>query len=93
MDETNWDEIRKGALSNAKGPPTWPKNVRSISVGGISLLGVDEKHRLYWDGQQIEVRRALTFWQSLGAVLVVIATVIGAVAMSVSAYVAWFSWH
>jgi len=70
--------------------PEWPEGVRQISIEGLGLLGIDDDHQLYWDGQRVEVRRRLTlsFWQKFGAVIVVIATVFGGIGSFAEGYVA-----
>jgi hypothetical protein len=52
----------------------WPPGVRPVTLESFDLLGVDKDNRLYWDGKPVEVRRRfdLTFWQKLGAVIIVI---------------------
>ena len=61
--------------------PGWPENVRSLGTGGVMFLGIDEKNRLYWDGQPLEIRQRLKFsrLQIAGAVIVGLATLIGGV--------------
>ena len=74
-DEIEWAKIRKHARAPGPVPDHWPKGVWEISQKGLSLLGLDEKHRLYWDGEEIVVSRKLelTPWQRrlAGAVAVV----------------------
>lgn len=89
MTELDWEHIRRIAIANGNTPDDWPKHVRPISIEGLGLLGIDAQHRLYWDGRPVELRRALTFWQSLGAVAVVISAIVGALASAIQAYVAW----
>lgn len=74
----DWDAMRRSAGAGIAAPD-WPAHVRQISLEGLGLLGIDGEQRLYWDGKRIEVRQRLTlsWWQKLGAVLVVVATVTG----------------
>lgn len=90
MEQLDWDHIRRIAIAKGNTPADWPSHVRPISIEGLGLLGIDAQHRLYWDGKAVEVRRALTFWQSAGAVAVVLAAIVGALASAVQAYVALF---
>ena len=59
------------------GKPWWPAGIRSISLEGLDLLGVDDEGAVYWNGNPLKVakRLDLTFWQALGAVLVTASTV------------------
>ncbi|TIQ99501.1 hypothetical protein [Mesorhizobium sp.] len=61
-------------FSDSTPPPSWPKNVRTISLDGLDHLGVDPKtNELYWDGQKIVMERKLsldwyqTFLATIGA--------------------------
>jgi len=52
-DQINWDEAYKQWMSQERNPK-WPHGVRTISIGGLSFLGVHEKTgQLYWDGREI----------------------------------------
>lgn len=86
--EIDWDQIRRNALSNERAPH-WPKSVRAISIDGVSLFGLDERHRLYWDGHPVEVRRtlSLTLWQRLAAITAVVAAVITAISVAATAWI------
>ncbi len=83
----DWKHIRSVAWAKERAPD-WPKGVRGISLEGVSLFGLDERHRLYWDGRPVEVRRTLTLtlWQRLAAITTVLAAVITAIS---AAAVAW----
>src|SRR3546814_15303567 len=57
------------AVSDGRGYPAqstedpvegWPPGVRSISIDGLSHLGVGNDGRLYWDGKPVEVARAFS---------------------------------
>ena len=76
----DWREIRKFAKSTEKPPPEWPDYVTPISLEGLGLLGLDSKHRLYWDGEPVEVRKTvvLTWWQNGLAIAVALSTVVAA---------------
>ena len=73
----DWEAIRKHARLDARVPDTWPRSVKAISLEGVQLLGLDDDNRLYWDGQEIVVRRRLdlSVWQRIGAVLAVLAAI------------------
>jgi hypothetical protein len=87
-----WEE-RQRELEET--PPTpidktkWPKGVRSLSLDE-DALGVDAKGDLYWHGKPVEVRRPLdlTRGQQIIAVIVALATGVGALAAVVQAIVA-----
>ena len=90
MSDVDWELIRKFAISEER-PPEWPQNVRAISLKGLTLFGLDEEHRLYWDGNRVEVRNrlSLTLWQRVGAVIIAGSTFVGALAAVASAIADW----
>ena len=49
---------------------------------GLDLLGLDERHRLYWDGEEIVVTRKLelTPWQRRLGVAVAVAAILASIA-------------
>jgi hypothetical protein len=61
--------------------PAWPEGVREIRIGDLKKLWIDGDRQLFWDGQQIEIRRPLilTGAQKLAAVLVTLFAVLGGV--------------
>ena len=71
-EQVKWDRVRQNARAVNASPPEWPAHVAPISQSGLALLGLDAKHRLYWDGEPVEVGKplVLTWWQS-GLALVV----------------------
>jgi hypothetical protein len=76
-------------------PPTpidktkWPEGIRSLSLDE-DALGVDAKGNLYWQGKPVETRRPLdlTRGQQIIAVIIAVATVVGALAAVVQAIMA-----
>jgi hypothetical protein len=53
----DWAHIRRVKFTTDDPPSEWPAGVRSISLEGVNLLGVDEKTgKLYWDGKEVLVR-------------------------------------
>ena len=84
----DWDHIRSVAIAKEPGPPRWPANVRPISTSGLALMGLDERHRLYWDGKPIQLRYKLTLWQNIWAIGVSTAVILGGLAATVQAWVA-----
>jgi hypothetical protein len=82
------DERGHPAQANSGPKPQWPPGVRSISVDGLSHIGVGNDGSLYWDGKPIEVRKTLnlSWWQRAGAIAVAISAVVGAGAATVSAW-------
>lgn len=70
------------------GPSNWPDNVRPIDMDSLGRLGIDEKHRLYWEGEPLEISKPLSFtrWQIAFGVAGLILTAIGVAAASVSAW-------
>ena len=67
----------------------WPKGVKPITINALDLLGIDSRLRLHWDGRPVEVRRALTRWQTLWAVVVGAFLVASSTASITQAYIAW----
>lgn len=51
--ELDWEAIRKDVRSRTAGPAGWPAGVKPITMDGLSLIGIDERNRLYWDGKRI----------------------------------------
>lgn len=82
------DSRKHGAQSLNEAPLHWPDGVRPISLEGLSLVGVADDGRLYWDGIPVEVARTFTlsWWQRVAAILVSLSAVIAAAAACVSAY-------
>ena len=53
------EKIRKIQASALK-PGEWPDDVYSISLEGVSLLGVHKKtNALYWDGKEIVTKSVI----------------------------------
>lgn len=87
---TDWNHIRSVRFSDGPTPPDWPKDVRPISMPGVSLLGVNESDgRLYWDGREVVLRSRVRlggielFWLALASV----STFVGAVAAVATLFV------
>jgi hypothetical protein len=66
-EEPWWDQCKRHRWASEPPPPDWPKGVRPISMEGASLFGLDDRGRLYWDGEGVVVTRKLelTPWQKL----------------------------
>jgi hypothetical protein len=79
----DWTDRRRSSRSGER-PPEWPEGVHGISLDGLSLLGIDDENRLYWDGQRIATL-TLTRWQKVGAFVVTASALIGAMAAVTSA--------
>ena len=47
-------------------PDHWPKNVHPMSYDDLGKMGVDDSHRLYWDGQEIVLTQKLKFTVAQG---------------------------
>ena len=52
---TREDELREIPFRTAD-RSSWPRNLRTVGMGEIDRLGVDETGRLYWDGKAIEIK-------------------------------------
>lgn len=72
----------------------WPKGVKTISIDRLDLLGFDDNNHLYWDGKKVEVARrlSLTKWQTVGAFVVGIFAVIGAIGSLAQGWAAYNDW-
>ena len=86
--EIDFERIRRNAWAKGSAPE-WPKGVRAISMDGLTLFGLDEKYRLYWDGRPVEMRQTLrlTFWQRLATITTVVAAVIAAISVAATAWI------
>ena len=75
-------------------PEDWPDGVRNITIGQISMLGVDNENQLYWDGKPVQIRRRVTlsFWQALGTFLLVVFTVIGGIGAAAQGWASAHQW-
>jgi hypothetical protein len=50
---TDWERIRSNPWSPER-PKDWPRDIRSISIDGLSLFGIHEKtKKLHWDGEEV----------------------------------------
>lgn len=70
--------------------------MRPISLDALNYLGVSDEGELYWIDTKILTAKKqirLTFWQSFGAILTVIAALVAAGAASVSAYADYVALH
>lgn len=57
---TDWEKARK-LMFSPECPPGWPKEIRAISMDGLSFLGVHkETGELYWDGHKVVVQKPIT---------------------------------
>ena len=67
-------------------PSHWPSGISPISFENIGRMGVGHDGHLYWDGRRVETRArlGLTFWQKLGAFIVVLGA-LGAIAQGIDA--------
>ena len=80
MADSSEDELRADLN---KRRAKWKPGIEPISLGGLSLLGLDKEKRLYWDGEPIrtDTRLDLTWVQTA----IAIAAALGALASGVSA--------
>ena len=88
------DELREVPLWKAN-KERWPPGVREIAMEEQDCLGIDRYGNLYWDGRPIEVRYfwlTLTRWQQVGAVIVVVSALLGAIGAATQGWVAYADW-
>jgi hypothetical protein len=58
--QAGWSERAKHRASATEAPSGWPKNVKPISLEGLSFLGINAgTNELYWNGQQVQTRAAI----------------------------------
>ena len=92
--QTNWNAVRKTRFADSGTPPEWPTTVKSISMDGLSLVGVDERtNELYWDGQKLVTERRFSAFERTLAVIALVITTIGVGAAVVQAWAAVASIH
>lgn len=83
-----WENIRRHKTSGSH-PPDWPEGVKAISAEGLSLLGIDEAGRLYWDGKQLPTL-TLNKKERQFALLGICAAVLAALGACASAAADWY---
>jgi hypothetical protein len=93
---TSEDELREVPVWRAN-KETWPPGVREIRVEEADCLGIDRHGNLYWDGKPVEVKHfwlslLLTRWQQVGAVIVVVSALIGALGGATQGWVGYEDW-
>jgi len=79
----DYERVRRFKAVTSDGPSTWPQGVRSISLNGLALLGIDDAGLLYWDGQRLEIAKtvSLSWWQTLFAAMTAIGTFLAGIAV------------
>lgn len=58
----DWERIKANRFAKDAPPKGWgwPKDVRPISIDGVTMLGIKpDTNKLYWDGKEIVVRDAV----------------------------------
>jgi hypothetical protein len=96
IDRTREDELRDVPLWKAN-KELWPPAVREIAMEEQDCLGIDRHGNLYWDGKPVEVRHfwlslLLTRWQQVGAVIIVVSALFGAIGAAAQGWVAYEDW-
>lgn len=82
-DEEAWAKARSAKWSTRSPPPEWPSHLKPISTPGLALFGINPATgRLYWDGQELQIRQTISLrWIELTlAFVVALAAVASAVA-------------
>jgi hypothetical protein len=57
----------------------WEPGVRTVGLEELDCLGIDRHGNLYWDGKPVEVRHVWTRWQKVGAVVIAVSAIVGAI--------------
>lgn len=75
-------------------PPPLGRNVHTIGISDLTRLAIDNDGRLYWDGKPVEVARRilLSRRQVLGASLIAVFVVIGALGAAIQGAAAARDW-
>ena len=68
--------------------PSWPNGVHPIALEDLDRLGINSDNQLFWDGNRVEIRRALTLTtlQKLLAVIVSVFAILGGIGGFVTGY-------
>lgn len=69
-------------------PEHWPADVETISLEGLSFLGLDTRGNLYLDGHKVHTERRWATQERVIAWIVATATVIAAIGTTVQAWAA-----
>jgi hypothetical protein len=92
-------EVRQETRSAADKPDHRPpeksgRNVHPLATADLSRLSIDNDGRLYWDGKPVEVRRRLQMSraQAVGASIVSVFIVIGAIGAAIQGSLALRDW-
>ena len=91
------------ARSAADDPPSEPdhpspkksgRNIQPLATADLSRLSIDNDGRLYWDGKPVEVRRRIQMSraQVVGASVVAVGVVIGAIGAAIQGSLALRDW-
>ncbi len=88
VQELDWDHVRRIKWANVKPPSDWDQSLRTISLEGLSLLAMDPKGNLYWDGERLATTLKLSFLQKLGAVIVTLFAIAGGLGGAVQGWIA-----
>ena len=84
-----YEKIRNNPGVDAQPPKHWPSGVRSISIEGLSLIGVDHDGRIYYDGKPIAYQATLAGQERIIAWIIAISTLASAIGTLVQAYFSW----
>jgi len=77
-----------------RSPEKSGRNVHPLATADLSRLSIDNDGRLYWDGKPVEVRRRIQMsrTQAVGAGVVSVFIVIGAIGAAIQGSVALRDW-
>jgi hypothetical protein len=75
-------------------PPRPGRNVHTIGISDLTRLAIDNDGRLYWDGRPVEVSRRILMSrkQVLGATVIAVFVVIGALGAAIQGAAAARDW-
>ena len=60
-EQIDWPNIRANKFNlKANLPNDWPKDLNVISMEGLTLFGIDNQNNLFWDGKELEIKKAVS---------------------------------
>ena len=90
MEEIDWTNVKKNKWSTSAPPHDWPSEVIPISLGGLTLFGINQVDgRLFWDGKEIIVRSTMIKLRGIELSLLFLAA-LGSLMQGIATFEPWF---
>ncbi|BCH25176.1 hypothetical protein MesoLjLb_49610 [Mesorhizobium sp. L-8-3] len=80
---------RKHKHVDEPAPDGWPKDIRPISLEGLTLFGIGRDGQIYWDGQKLVTEKRLATYERVLATMGAAAAVTVAV-VEVGRSIGWW---